>query len=644
MTVARLGYEIDSSGAVKAAGDLDDMSAAAKRAEVAAGGVAGGAGKAGKALGGVTFNARMLVPQLSQIGQQFTATGQLGQAVAVQAADIGLAFGVVGTVIGTVAGVALPSLLDAFFDAEGGVLDFDDALSKSQGTLEEYISLVKSAELASNDYLDAAIRSVEFTSQASKDLLEIARIEAFKGIEALNESLVESVLSASLLKTAMADAGDLLNIETTLRGNITVWKENRAEVGSFVEQLEALNTASSLDEMYAAAIALRDTFKATVDVTGKMTTEQIAFWKSISQSIQQMEMLGAAQSAVIADASDWAGAMAGVRMEIDAIGASLGSIGGGVMDNAAKAVELQALRAGKSIREAAVEGVRLRKETEFAARESGANFFERMLIQGERYQFERGLQLDAELDQERAAAREREKAASGGRGVGGASDAELTRLMQSLQTEREVLDIWYFEQQMALQMASDQELAIIGGKNEAKLRLEQEYQERLVAIKQQEAQHIISAQSAMYGELSSLLGMFGQKSKAAAAAAIAINTVLRVRETLQNTAAASVRALAELGPIAGPPAAAKIAAYGKAQAALIAAGGAIQAVGKLGGSGSGSSAGITATGAQQTQQTRAIISLKGGRSRFTVEELDDIVQQIQDKSDDGVIIEGFSRA
>ena len=37
MTVARLGYEIDSSGAVKAAGDLDDMSAAAKRAEVAAG-------------------------------------------------------------------------------------------------------------------------------------------------------------------------------------------------------------------------------------------------------------------------------------------------------------------------------------------------------------------------------------------------------------------------------------------------------------------------------------------------------------------------------------------------------------------------------------------------------------------------------
>ena len=77
---------------------------------------------------------------------------------------------------------------------------------------------------------------------------------------------------------------------------------------------------------------------------------------------------------------------------------------------------------------------------------------------------------------------------------------------------------------------------------------------------------------------------------------------------------------------------------------MIAAGGAIQAVGKLGGSGSGSSAGITATGAQQPQQTRAIISLKGGRSRFTVEELDDIVQQIQDKSDDGVIIEGFGRA
>ena len=297
MAVARLGYEIDSSGAVVAEQNLDDMAAAAKRAEVGSKRLTGGAGAAGKAISGVTFNARMLVPQLSQIGQQFTATGQLGQAIAVQAADIGLAFGVVGTVIGTVAGVAVPILIDAFSDAEGGVIDLNTALGDADEALSEYISLIKSAELASNDYLDEAINAVEMTSQASKDLLAIARIEAFRSIDKLNESLVDSVLSASLLKTQMADAGDLLNIETLLRGNITVWKENREEVSAFIGQLEALDNAASLDEMYSAALQVRDTFKSTVDVTGDMTTSQLDFWKSLSRSIQQMEMMGAAINA-----------------------------------------------------------------------------------------------------------------------------------------------------------------------------------------------------------------------------------------------------------------------------------------------------------------------------------------------------------
>ena len=43
---------------------------------------------------------RMITQQLSQVAQQSTATGNVMQALAIQAADIGLAFGVAGTIIG----------------------------------------------------------------------------------------------------------------------------------------------------------------------------------------------------------------------------------------------------------------------------------------------------------------------------------------------------------------------------------------------------------------------------------------------------------------------------------------------------------------------------------------------------------------
>lgn len=72
---------------------------------------------------------------------------------------------------------------------------------------------------------------------------------------------------------------------------------------------------------------------------------------------------------------------------------------------------------------------------------------------------------------------------SGGGGGGGAGDARIISLIESLQTEREVIEEWYAESQTILQTASDAELAIIGGRNEARLRLEQEYQEKLRGIR-----------------------------------------------------------------------------------------------------------------------------------------------------------------
>ncbi len=74
------------------------------------------------------------------------------------------------------------------------------------------------------------------------------------------------------------------------------------------------------------------------------------------------------------------------------------------------------------------------------------------------------------------------------------------------------------------------------------------------------------------------------KNKTVARALFLVEKGLAIARTVQNTAAASVKALAELGPIAGPPAAAAIQAFGAAQVGLIAAT-ALTGVSSIGGGG-----------------------------------------------------------
>lgn len=74
------------------------------------------------------------------------------------------------------------------------------------------------------------------------------------------------------------------------------------------------------------------------------------------------------------------------------------------------------------------------------------------------------------------------------------------------------------------------------------------------------------------------------KNKTVARALFLVEKGLAIARTVQNTAAAAVKALAELGPIAGPPAAAAIQAFGAAQVGLIAAT-ALTGVSSIGGGG-----------------------------------------------------------
>jgi len=166
-------------------------------------------------------------------------------------------------------------------------------------------------------------------------------------------------------------------------------------------------------------------------------------------------------------------------------------------------------------------------------------------------------------------------------------------------------------QQATLQQALEQRLLTQQEYNELFQEAEFQHANAMAQIKQKETQMVTSAQTAMYSELGNLLGMFATKSKAAAIAQIAINKALSIASIIQNTAMAQVRALAELGPILGPPAAAKIAAFGKIQAGLVAATGFAQAAGAGGSGGGASAAGAVASAAAAPSAAPLDVRLSG---------------------------------
>lgn len=235
--------------------------------------------------------------------------------------------------------------------------------------------------------------------------------------------------------------------------------------------------------------------------------------------------------------------------------------------------------------------------------------------------------------------------ARGGRGARDPYEDNLNRLVESLQTERETLEIWYAESEALL---NDHRARKLLGEEEYRatmLALEQEYAARQAQLADQTAQHEINAKERAISAVSSLLSVLGGKSRAAALAVIAINKASSIAQAIQNTAVAQTRALAELGPILGPPAAAKIAAFGKLQIAAIAATGLAQAA-SLGGSGgggsssgSGSRGSATARAISEPEAPRRILLDFNGSPSWVEDMFRDITQRIQEDSDAGVIFE-----
>jgi len=196
------------------------------------------------------------------------------------------------------------------------------------------------------------------------------------------------------------------------------------------------------------------------------------------------------------------------------------------------------------------------------------------------------LDADRKLDEQRAAQLEEARVAAE------EADREADILVFERRQERDQASTSAFIKSALKRAAATRRIRFAEAREDraiavAKGRLEEQSAANTIRLRQATAQTSIRILQVLVG-----------KNKTVAKALFLVEKGLAIARTVQNTAAASVKALAELGPIAGPPAAAAIQAFGAAQIGLIAAtalagvssvgGGGLSIGGGFGGGGGGS--------------------------------------------------------
>lgn len=547
---------------------------------------------------------RMLTQQLSQVGQMYTATGNAGQALAVQAADIGMLFGAIGTAIGTVAGIALPALIAKFGDGKDSAERYADAL---EGLEDAYGNLSDAADIAISDLDDLKEKygeNAEAVRELYRELIAVEQAYAMGSLrevvreqEASLDGLRESLQAFSDARVAFATAqqaeseGHLVSVDTMLRLQGAVERAQAAiqeEYGLTTAQayrlkdaLDAVQSAGTGQEAAEAARRLSLAIASAANEGAKLPPEMANLAREaagVYSTFVQMET----------KADDVHGS---INFATDALRKLLGMGAGdswldGMISSAGRLANTiwGAVNAMAALRNA--EGLDAAgNETEFGPG-SRARRPPKKPPSGEG-----GVDWGVPKT-------------TGGGGGGGAGAAntlanDLEGLREELRSRTEVIQEWYEENNEILISAREQQLLTETEYMEQRERLEAEHQARLTEERRQANEAEVSMREKTVDLLGGLLGTLGRKSSVAAKAAVALNAAKAISETIQNTAAASVRALAELGPIAGAAAAARIKMYGAAQVGIIAANAALNIGGGGGGSGG---AGVSASASGGTTQ------------------------------------------
>ena len=260
----------DASGFVKA---TNTAGAAADKltTKVAGGGAGGVAGATTRMSGAFTklsgSNAmRMLPMQFSQVAQQAAAGGGVMRALTIQAADIGLAFGTMGTLIGIAATIAMPLIMNAFADGADAAEDLEEGLQSIKDLSSSLHSTLDILSMSAEDLGDTFGAGAD---EARRFAIRLAELQYQQAIVALKELDVELDKVGKRFVDAGTKSGYLAR---DLQGYAELLEISKDEVKELAVALKALQEADGIEAQVAASNALHAVLKrvgVTADQLGE---------------------------------------------------------------------------------------------------------------------------------------------------------------------------------------------------------------------------------------------------------------------------------------------------------------------------------------------------------------------------------------
>lgn len=555
--------------------------------------------RAGRGMNEFGFYAQQVGYQVGDFFVQVQSGTSFLVAFGQQATQLaGLIPGVLGAAIGI--GIsALTAIGSAFFRSTEGAKTFQDSLSSVNDVLSETSNLVK---IANGDFSE----------------LE----EKFGSLAPAIKALAETRAEVSIRQ--MADAAKELNTQLTDMYSGSAWTNvSRAEdlANAFsLNTMESRNLANAMSELASqdtlggqveAATALREMLLKTFGPVREMTSEQFNFYLQVLQTEEAYRELLNRTGEVSGEISLMEGAMA---LFTSASGAAAVAVNG--IETAASSALGVVTNLATKMWEAAQARIAANRELETMKMEfSPAGraleaYGSRGTVSNRPVTFSDGTVL------------EKPKPSPARGGLGKSNSVEA--LVNQLQTERETIDEWYVESQDALRNASESELQIIGGYNEAKLRLEKEYQDRLKGIRDEGHVTALGDAETFFGGMAAIAQAGGDRT-------VKAMRVFSAAQALINSYVAFTEVLKDPSFIGRP-----FARFGAAASALSSGLAAVAAI-KGGGSGGGSMSRGSATVAASSNSAPApqtvFIDSISPESLYSGETLINLFEAFYDEND-----------
>jgi len=510
----------------------------------------------------------------TQVGAGTSATQALGQ----QLPQLLGGFGAMGAVMGAVAAISIP-LGAALLNVGSEAKTLDDALTD----LEEVTNSLDSAM----SILDMSlVELADKYGEAAARVREYAEIEAQIAVSQAREALrqqIDLIGNVALAYTGMTDrVRDTRNALTRIERDFGLAGE---QARLFQEALRDV-ASGSLDEQRQGLLNIRDILEANNMTVADLPPELA---KAVSETIQLSNAMD--QAAAFANDVD------------DAAGRSASSIG------------VAADEAGRLARNL------LEAQQNRARQIAGGPDAARFEVMDE-YGGSGIISVTRTGPGDKPTSRGGRKGGGGGRAQ---QPDRIGALAQSLMTESEMLENWRSESMTKLEEFNQLELGALGGHAEAKLRLEEEYAQRVAALRQNEQKTALTGYAQLFGNLETVFKAGGDKM-------VGITKAFSIAQGLLNSYRAYTEVLADPALIGRPFLRQALAA--SALASGIAQVSAMRSVSTSGGGGGGSTGSASSAAAAPAVPTQTVsINLQGDTfSRGSVEGL---LEQIQSQLDRG---------